>query len=528
MKMEESAAMKESTRAAIRDGDDDQKASLEAKEMSVVDDMINGGDLSSSSTDILVEPMAGINGSGPPPFLTKTFEIVEDPETDPIVSWSIHRNSFIVWDSHKFSENLLPKYFKHKNLSSFIRQLNTYGFKKIDSDRWEFANEGFQGGKKHLLKNIKRKNRYNSSNINTELEAEIGILKKNQSELKMEIVKLKQKNDESNDKLEAEIGILKKNQSELKMEIVKLKQKNDESNDKLTVFDDRIRFVERRQQQMLNFLVKLVKFPILFQQLMKKKQVEKKELDEGEFSRKKRRLLETQVTKSLLELMGTDQTVTKSLNEPMETDRRGTKNLPEPIGTDQRVTKNLPGPMGNDQSVTKSLPEPMGTDRSVAKSLPEPIGTDQRVTKDLAEPTGTDQCVPKTLPKPMETNQRITKTLPKPMEIGQSVINSKNQVDQVLEPMQSDHFSKFLLDCMEKDYWVSMEDQENIDAQEMSSVYHVMAENLLGESSCVENATNEELSVKDSKVYLELEDLINWKPSNLTGFVNDLLVEQTG
>ncbi|MBA0853755.1 hypothetical protein Goshw_021579 [Gossypium schwendimanii] len=506
--MEESAAEKESTGAAIRYGDDDQKASLEAKEMSVVDDMINGGDLSSSSTDILVKPMEGINGSGPPPFLTKTFEMVEDPETDPIVSWSIHRNSFI-------------------------------GFKKIDSDRWEFANEGFQGGKKHLLKNIKRKNRYNSSNINTEFEAEIGILKKNQSELKMEIVKLKQKNDESNDKLEAEIGILKKNQSELKMEIVKLKQKNDESNDKLSVFEDRIRFVERRQQQMLNFLVKLVKFPILFQQLMKKKQVEKKELDEGEFSKKKRRLLETQVTKSLLELMGTDQTVTKSLNEPMETDRRGTKNLPEPIG---RVTKNLPGPMGNGQSVTKTLPEPVGTDQRVTKNLTEPMETDQRVTIDLPELTGTDPSVPKTLPKPMETDQRITKTLPKPMEtdqcitktlpepmeIGGSVSNSKNQVDQVLEPMQSDHFSKFLLDCMEKDYWVSMEDQENIDAQEMSSVYHVMAENLLGESSCVENATNEELSVKDSKVYLELEDLINWKPSNLTGLVNDLLVEQTG
>ncbi|PPD92669.1 hypothetical protein GOBAR_DD10428 [Gossypium barbadense] len=507
--MEESAAEKESTGAAIRYGDDDQKASLEAKEMSVVDDMINGGDLSSSSTDILVKPMEGINGSGPPPFLTKTFEMVEDPETDPIVSWSIHRNSFIVWDSHKFSENLLPKYFKHKNFSSFIRQLNTYA--------------RFQGGKKHLLKNIKRKNRYNSSNINTELEAEIGILKKNQSELKMEIVKLKQKNDESNDKLEAEIGILKKNQSELKMEIVKLKQKNDESNDKLTVFEDRIRFVERRQQQMLNFLVKLVKFPILFQQLMKKKHVEKKELDEGEFSRKKRRLLETQVTKSLLELMGTDQTVTKSFNEPMETDRRGTKNLPEPIG---RVTKNLPGPMGNSQSVTKSLPEPIGTDQRVTKNLPEPMETDQRVTKDLPEPTGTEQSVPNTLPKPMETDH--TKTLPEPMEIGESVSNSKNQVDQVLEPMQSDHFSKFLLDCMEKDYWVSMEDQENIDAQEMSSVYHVMAENLLGESSCVENATNEELSVNDSKVYLELEDLINWKPSNLTGLVNDLLVEQTG
>ncbi|RWR98321.1 heat shock factor protein HSF30 [Cinnamomum micranthum f. kanehirae] len=39
--------------------------------------------------------------------------MVEDPTTDLIVSWSQARNSFIVWDSHKFATKLLPKYFKH-------------------------------------------------------------------------------------------------------------------------------------------------------------------------------------------------------------------------------------------------------------------------------------------------------------------------------------------------------------------------------------------------------------------------------
>lgn len=72
--------------------------------------------------------MDGSNGgsSSPAPFLVKTYEMVDDPMTNSVVSWSHTGHSFVVWNPPEFGRDLLPKYFKHNNFSSFIRQLNTY------------------------------------------------------------------------------------------------------------------------------------------------------------------------------------------------------------------------------------------------------------------------------------------------------------------------------------------------------------------------------------------------------------------
>lgn len=73
----------------------------------------------------------GGGGSGrqrtvPPAFLTKTYQIVDDPNTNSITSWGKFGESFIIWDHITFSAQILPKYFRHNNFASFVYQLNNY------------------------------------------------------------------------------------------------------------------------------------------------------------------------------------------------------------------------------------------------------------------------------------------------------------------------------------------------------------------------------------------------------------------
>lgn len=124
--------------------------------------------------------------------------MVNDPSSDNVIRWGKADSSFIVVNSLHFSQTLLPAFFKHNNFSSFIRQLNTYGFRKVDSDSCEFANEWFLRGHIHLLKNIGRKKQSNSRRNFTvhyrgeddEMAMEIARLKEEQKAMEKELVEM--------------------------------------------------------------------------------------------------------------------------------------------------------------------------------------------------------------------------------------------------------------------------------------------------------------------------------------------------
>lgn len=141
------------------------------------------------------------------------------------------------------------------------------GFRKVDPDRWEFANEGFLGGQKHLLKTIKRRR-----NVSQGIQQKRGV----------SCVEL------GHYGIEGELDELRRDRNMLMAEIVKLRQQQQDSKNLILAMENRIQSTETKQQNIMSFLAKAVSNPTFIRQYMDKyvQKIDPKQIEMG----RKRRL----------------------------------------------------------------------------------------------------------------------------------------------------------------------------------------------------------------------------------------------
>ena len=99
------------------------------------------------------------------PFISKLFEMISKATDSDYIKWGPSGNTLIVTDPAAFARDVLPRYFKHDNIRSFVRQLNIYGFQRCrntsapgvePSGELEFFHESFIEGREDLMINITR------------------------------------------------------------------------------------------------------------------------------------------------------------------------------------------------------------------------------------------------------------------------------------------------------------------------------------------------------------------------------------
>ncbi|KAF1807059.1 HSF-type DNA-binding-domain-containing protein, partial [Mucor lusitanicus] len=132
-------------------------------------------------------------------FVHKLYNMVLDDQFQHLIAWNYTGASFIVCNIMEFARDVLPKHFKHNNFSSFVRQLNMYGFHKVnksprghrtlaENQIWEFSHSKFLRDRPDLLDDIKRKTMESDTvRRETDLHAHMAMMQVSQSDMLQQI-----------------------------------------------------------------------------------------------------------------------------------------------------------------------------------------------------------------------------------------------------------------------------------------------------------------------------------------------------
>ncbi|KAI8546894.1 hypothetical protein RHMOL_Rhmol07G0154900 [Rhododendron molle] len=153
-----------------------------------------------------------------------------------------------------------PTIFPFLSLSPTFGTSDKQGFRKVDPDRWEFANEGFLRGQKHLLRTISRRKPTHGPNNQP---PEQPLVQNSSVGACVEVGKFG---------LEEEVERLKRDKNVLMQEIVRLRQQQQATDGHMQAMVQRLQGMEQRQQQMMSFLAKAVNSPGFLAQFVQQQQ----------------------------------------------------------------------------------------------------------------------------------------------------------------------------------------------------------------------------------------------------------------
>lgn len=124
------------------------------------------------------------------------------------------------------------------------------GFRKVDPDRWEFANEHFLRGQKHLLKNIVRRRNHESGGGGL---GGVGG----------------RKGGTAGKELASEVERLMQERNAMAMDLARLKQSQKAMDQEVREMNKRLQATERRPQRTMGFLAKVVEDPTILVRISK-------------------------------------------------------------------------------------------------------------------------------------------------------------------------------------------------------------------------------------------------------------------
>ncbi|KAL2901271.1 Heat shock factor protein HSF8 [Bienertia sinuspersici] len=167
---------------------------------------------------------------------------------------------------------------------SYCPTVKAQGFRKVDPDRWEFANEGFLRGQKHLLKSISRRKPAHG-HVQQQQQQQQTQAQTSSVGACVEVGKFG---------LEEEVERLKRDKNVLMQELVRLRQQQQATDNQLQTMVQRLHGMEQRQQQMMSFLAKAVQSPGFLAQFVQQSESSKRISE----ANKKRRLKQDGVAES--------------------------------------------------------------------------------------------------------------------------------------------------------------------------------------------------------------------------------------